>query len=286
MASTAVDAARSAGGGAEPDAPKQARRGVLEEARSPVAPSKRAKRSGSSGKAPMEEASPSPSRQGLRDAPAAPASYSTLLNDTAGADIMFEVDGERIPAHRSVLAAQSLYFMEMFDAGPTGGSETGGGALRLQVQAPAGAVRVLLRFLYSGAMPESDDCGESLQPGEMVRMADRAQAHELFQHCLRVFCGGLRKENVIERLVDAEECGPPALRSAIIEWIRKNISHLKVMHVLARARGKMCVCVCVCVCMSSKSARKFSPPACCLQRACERANIAIVHAACPCTLHT
>jgi hypothetical protein len=33
---------------------------------------------------------------------------------------------------------------------------------------------------------------------------------------------------VIERLVDAEESGPPALRSVITEWIESNTASVKV----------------------------------------------------------
>jgi len=195
-------------------------------AASPLAANKRAKHSGSSGKAPMDEASPSPCRQNSLGS-AAPQSFIELL-DMAGSDITFEVDGERICAHRSVLVAQSPYFREMFESSNAGtGSSTAGGAV-LRVEASAGALRVLLRFLYTRALPESEDCGESLRPGESVRMAYRFQEHELYQHCLKVFSRGLRTDNVIERLVDAEESGPPALRSLITEWIESNTAAVKV----------------------------------------------------------
>jgi hypothetical protein len=196
-------------------------------AASPLAANKRAKHSGSSGKAPMDEASPSPCRQNSLGS-AAPQSFIELLHDMAGSDITFEVDGERICAHRSVLVAQSPYFREMFESSNAGtGSSTAGGAV-LRVEASAGALRVLLRFLYTRALPESEDCGESLRPGESVRMAYRFQEHELYQHCLKVFSRGLRTDNVIERLVDAEESGPPALRSLITEWIESNTAAVKV----------------------------------------------------------
>ena len=47
----------------------------------------------------------------------------------------------------------------------------------------------------------------------------------------------LRKVAVVAVVEDAEECGPPVLRSAIVEWIRKNTSSLKVC-VCLRLRGR------------------------------------------------
>ena len=213
------------------------RRGASRLPASPLA-NKRAKHSGSSSKAPMDEASPC-RRNSLGSA--APQSFIELLHDTAGSDITFEVDGERICAHRSVLVAQSPYFREMFESSnAVTGISTAGGAV-LRVEASAGALRVLLRFLYTRALPESEDCGELLRPGELVRMAYRFQEQELYQHCLKVFSSGLRTDNVIERLVDAEESGPPALRSAITEWIENNTASVKV-HVCDREkiRGREC----------------------------------------------
>ena len=56
----------------------------------------------------------------------------------------------------------------------------------------AGAFRVLLRYLYTGELPEEEDCGEGLEVGEMAGVADRFQARGLYEHCVGQFGGGLR----------------------------------------------------------------------------------------------
>ena len=43
--------------------------------------------------------------------------YTKLLTDTALADVIFAVDGQRFPVHRCVLAARSPYFKALFASG-------------------------------------------------------------------------------------------------------------------------------------------------------------------------
>ena len=84
----------------------------------------------------------------------------------------------------------------------------------------------------------------------------------------------LRKVAVVAVVEDAEECGPPVLRSAIVEWIRKNTSSLKVC-VCLRLRGRE-------ENRSESAKRPHIPPrpsprplaACCAHAS---TNIAIVH---------
>jgi len=40
--------------------------------------------------------------------------FKTLANSRVFADVIFEVEGEEIPAHKALLAYRSDYFMKMF----------------------------------------------------------------------------------------------------------------------------------------------------------------------------
>ena len=92
----------------------------------------------------------------------------------------------------------------------------------------AGAFRVLLRYLYTGEVPEEEDCGEGLEAGEMARVADRFQARGLYEHCVGQFRGGLRVGNVVGRLVAGRERKLGDLEGAAMEFLRANVVAFQV----------------------------------------------------------
>ncbi len=79
------------------------------------------------------------------------------MEDGALADVVLVVEGERFPAHRAVLAARSEYFYGVFLSGMQGGGSEGG--VQEISQVSAGAFRVVLRYLYTAALPESGEGG-------------------------------------------------------------------------------------------------------------------------------
>ena len=87
---------------------------------------------------------------------------------------------------------------------------------------------MLLRYLYTGEVPEGEDGGEGLAVGEMARVADRFQAGGLYEHCVGEFRGGLRVGNVVERLVVGRESGLEALEGAAMEYLKANVVAFQV----------------------------------------------------------
>ena len=136
----------------------------------------------------------------------------------------FSVDGPRFPAHRCVLAARSAYFSGLFKSG--GGMREGAGSAAgkdtVFEEVSAGAFRVLLQFLYMHRLPEEEDCGEGLEVGEMAQVADRFQALELYDHCVRQFKKELEVGNVVERLVQAHDSGLAVLEEAAMGYFEAN----------------------------------------------------------------
>jgi hypothetical protein len=76
--------------------------------------------------------------------------YGKLVEAPELADVVLVVEGERFLAHRNVLAARSEYFRGLLLSGMQEGS--GQQEIALE-EVSAGAFRVVLRYLYTAAVP-------------------------------------------------------------------------------------------------------------------------------------
>jgi hypothetical protein len=85
-----------------------------------------------------------------REALAALQDYGNLVEAPELADVVLVVEGQRFPAHRAVLAARSEYFRGLLLSGMQEGS--GQPEIALE-EVSAGAFRVVLRYLYTAAVP-------------------------------------------------------------------------------------------------------------------------------------
>jgi len=150
--------------------------------------------------------------------------YAKLLTDTALADVIFAVDGQRFPAHRCVLAARSPYFKALFASGKgmreEGSRASGGNIVLEELSAPN--FKGLLEDLYAHKLPESDEWKAGPGPGEMAVVADRFQASGLYAHCVGRFVGGLKVGNVVARLVQARDSGLAELEETAMEFLKAN----------------------------------------------------------------
>jgi hypothetical protein len=76
--------------------------------------------------------------------------YGKLVEAPELADVVLVVEGERFPAHRNVLAARSEYFRGLL----LSGMQEGSGQQEIPLEeVSAGAFRVVLRYLYTAAVP-------------------------------------------------------------------------------------------------------------------------------------
>jgi hypothetical protein len=128
--------------------------------------------------------------------------FSKLWGSSHLADVEFLVQGKKVLAHSQVLT-QSDFFYTMLttDVG------TKNNGLRqiplLNVSEPA--FRVILRYFYTHELPESEDCGEGLEVGEMAKAADYYNAPVLCRRCVELFRLNLTPENLMQRLVQAHD---------------------------------------------------------------------------------
>ena len=76
--------------------------------------------------------------------------YGKLVEAPELADVVLVVEGERFPAHRNVLAARSEYFRGLL----LSGMQEGSGQQEIPLEeVSVGAFRVVLRYLYTAAVP-------------------------------------------------------------------------------------------------------------------------------------
>ena len=91
--------------------------------------------------------------------------YGKLVEAPELADVVLVVEGERFPAHRNVLAARSEYFRGLL----LSGMQEGSGQQEIPLEeVSVGAFRVVLRYLYTAAVPaweELQGTGTSAEGG-------------------------------------------------------------------------------------------------------------------------
>ena len=91
-------------------------------------------------------------------------------------------------------------------------------------QVSAGALRVLLRFLYAHALPDEEDYTKEkivggVTAGEMFKIADLFQAKELYEHSLAQFRAQLCVRNAILSLVAAYDDGLDVLTQSVFDCV-------------------------------------------------------------------
>ena len=148
-------------------------------------------------------------------------SYAHLLEDSNKVDVTFSVSDREFSAHWSVLAERKEFFRLLL-------LEEIRGKTILLPKVSASAFKVLLRIVYTRALPEREDCGEGLGFGEMVQVADRFKEAGLYEHCLRLFVQELTVSNTIKRLVRARACGLSRLEEAVLDYLSLNAQMFQV----------------------------------------------------------
>lgn len=150
-----------------------------------------------------------------------------LLECTDGSDISFSVGGETFCAHRAILAARSLVFKaQLFGSMADAQMDR----ITLHDVQPA-AFRILLRFLYTDALPSDTELVKDLESSSatdllqhLLAAADMYQLDRLKLMCAQKLWDRVSPETVAAMLVCAEMHNCPELKKRCIDFfvVEKN----------------------------------------------------------------
>ena len=145
-----------------------------------------------------------------------------LLRSEKGADVVFEVAGETVAAHRCVLAAQSSVFCAEFFGPMNEGSNDGAGVVVRVEDMDADVFRELLFFAYTGSLPSAtqdvvDEEGFKLQ--HLLVAADRYDMERLKLMCEAKLCHNIDVATVATVLALSEQHRCDTLKKACLDFL-------------------------------------------------------------------
>ena len=152
-------------------------------------------------------------------APSLGANLGLLLEEGLFADVTFEVAGEQITAHRSILAARSTYFRAMFQSDC---HEAQRDAVVRISDCPSEAFHRLLVWLYTDEL--------QLDDGHVVDVLRKAREYGLdraynlcMQHCVR----SVRPANAVAWLIRADAGMLDELRTVVLSYVKRHFRALR-----------------------------------------------------------
>ena len=126
-----------------------------------------------------------------------------LLESGEQSDVTFDVQGEKICAHKIILTTRCEYFKSMFDSSMV---ESASKEVVVPDVKPK-SFRGLLSFIYTDVAPKYE--GESTM--ELLSAADKYGVDDLKKTCETAICSHLNAENVVDALLLADRHHCPSL---------------------------------------------------------------------------
>ncbi|CAN6329142.1 unnamed protein product [Urochloa humidicola] len=145
-----------------------------------------------------------------------PQHLGELLENSAGADVTFDVSGGSFTAHKNVLAARSPVFKAEFFGEML---EKNSGSIDIKEMEPS-AFGATLRFIYTDAVPELDKMEDTtILARHLLVAADRYGLDRLKVICGRRLAFAIDTSNVAATLTMAERHGCSQLKAKCVEFI-------------------------------------------------------------------
>jgi len=157
-------------------------------------------------------------KQKCRDQPDSFIQHSKNLYDgRLFADIIFEVEGEDIPAHKAILAYRSRYFMKMFTSGMSESHST-----RIAIPNIKSPIfKALLQYVYCNEIELDEQLALDLIP-----IVDEYLMKGLKGLVEKYLCKQLRKDNAVDMLIVADRHEIEELKKACFRYILKNLGNI------------------------------------------------------------
>lgn len=147
-------------------------------------------------------------------------------------DVVFLVDGERLPAHRVLMAARSEYFRALLYGGLSESKETD-----IHLKVPINAFKALLRYIYSGhlCLSQMDDYNimDTLGLANLYGLTELEQAISDFLHQY------LALDNVCSVLDAARLYNLKNLSKVCLQFMDRNATEI-LTHSSFRNLSKVC----------------------------------------------
>ncbi|CAL5016875.1 unnamed protein product [Urochloa decumbens] len=141
-----------------------------------------------------------------------------LLKTGKGADVVFQVGGEMLPAHGCVLAARSPVFSAEFFGAMKESDNNAGGVVRVD-DMDAQVFKALLCFLYTDLLPEMSKKDEDVMYQHMLVAADRYGIERLKLICEDKLCKYIDVGKVATVLTLAEQHNCHWLKKACLDFL-------------------------------------------------------------------
>lgn len=144
----------------------------------------------------------------------------SMFKDGKYADVIIEVGGREIKAHKFLLAAHSSVFEAMFDSDMLEKSQNRIVITDLEYE----DIEQMLEHIYTWDVPKLHSMADRL-----LKVADKYALKALLDLCERWLCNSLAMDNVIKRLRLAELHNSDRLKVAASKFISDNIDAWKEM---------------------------------------------------------
>jgi len=137
----------------------------------------------------------------------------------------FDSDGAQVRAHRTILAARSVYFERMFSSGM---EESRSGVVRI-ADCDAAAFRIMLQFIYSDRTPSDPET--SVVPG-LLHLADKYLLTGLKAYCVEAISKDLNPVNLKDALVLSIRYNCPDLKQVCFGIMKSELTELERLQLL------------------------------------------------------
>ena len=142
-----------------------------------------------------------------------------LLKTEKGADVVFEVGGETVAAHRCVLAARSSVFSaELFGPMKEGNAAGAGIVVRIQ-DMDAEVFKALLHFVYTGSLPKIFKEDEDVTYQHLLVAADMYDMKRLKLICEQKLCEYIDVGSAATILALADQHHCEGLKKASLKFL-------------------------------------------------------------------
>ncbi|CAL5067912.1 unnamed protein product [Urochloa decumbens] len=141
-----------------------------------------------------------------------------LLKTGKGADVVFQIGGETLPAHRCVLAARSPVFSAEFFGAMKESDNNAGGVVRVD-DMEAQVFKAFLCFLYTESLPEMSKKDEDVMYQHLLVAADKYGIERLKFICEDKLCKYIDVGKVATVLTLAEQHNCHWLKKACLDFL-------------------------------------------------------------------